>query len=56
MKFELYRDVQGLWRWRLKAANGEIIASGEGYFNKQDAINAVALVMDTGRNTTFIEI
>ncbi len=55
MKFELYKDGQGLWRWRLKAANGEIIASGESYHNKEDAVKAVNLVMDTNRKTTFVE-
>jgi uncharacterized protein YegP (UPF0339 family) len=25
------------WRWRLKAANGEIVANGEGYVGKRDA-------------------
>ena len=30
--FEVYRDSAGEWRWRRKAANGEVIAdSGEGY-------------------------
>jgi len=55
MKFELYQDAHKAWRWHLKAANGEIIASGEGYVNKQDAaVNAVNLVMDTTSKTPFI--
>jgi uncharacterized protein YegP (UPF0339 family) len=29
MKFELYTSA-GLWYWRLRAANHEIIAQGEG--------------------------
>ena len=30
--FEMYRDKAKEWRWRLKAANGRIVAeSGEGY-------------------------
>jgi len=37
MKFELYKDGQGFWRWWLKTTNGEIIASGEGYNNRSDA-------------------
>ena len=31
MKYELYETVEkgvGQWRWRLRADNGEIIASG----------------------------
>ncbi|HEY0955833.1 MAG TPA: DUF1508 domain-containing protein [Roseateles sp.] len=30
-KFEIYPDAAGEWRWRLKASNGRIVASGEGY-------------------------
>jgi hypothetical protein len=30
-KFEIYRDAAGEYRWRLKAANGRIVAAGEGY-------------------------
>lgn len=56
MKFEMYKDSSNQYRWRLKASNGEIIASGEAYRNRQDCINAVNLVMDTNRNTTFVEI
>jgi uncharacterized protein YegP (UPF0339 family) len=36
--FELFIDSQGEHRWRLKHANGNIIAtSGEGYASKQKA-------------------
>lgn len=35
--FEMYRDVNGQWRWRLQAGNNRIVAtSGEGYVNKAD--------------------
>jgi len=54
MKFELYRSSSE-WRWRLRAANGEIVASGEGYRNRDDCIHAVTLLMDTNRSTTFVE-
>ncbi|HEY8562826.1 MAG TPA: DUF1508 domain-containing protein [Pyrinomonadaceae bacterium] len=38
MKFEIYQDEKGEWRWRLRAANGETIAtSGEGYKNHKHA-------------------
>lgn len=34
--FRIFRDNAGEWRWRLVAANGNIIAdSGEGYASKQ---------------------
>jgi uncharacterized protein len=37
-----YKDYQ--WRWRFKANNHEIIASGESYYNKSDCLAAVGLV------------
>lgn len=40
-KYEVYPDGSGRWRWRLKARNHEIIASGEGYTNKTDAVRGV---------------
>jgi hypothetical protein len=36
------------WRWRLKAGNGEIVASGEGYTAERDArrgFSAVAVAV-----------
>jgi uncharacterized protein YegP (UPF0339 family) len=38
LKFELYKDKAGEYRWRLKAANGEIMATpGQGYKAMADA-------------------
>lgn len=55
MKFELYKS--GLyWYWRLRAANHEIIAQGEGYHNRQDAVHVVGLVMSTNNQTPFVEV
>jgi len=37
-KFEVYKDKRGEYRWRRKAANGNIVgASSEGYKSKKDA-------------------
>jgi uncharacterized protein len=39
MKFVLYKDRNGEWRWTLRARNGKIIAdSAEGYHAKRNAI------------------
>lgn len=38
-KFEVYEDKSGKFRFRLKAGNGEIVASGEAY-NTKDAAKA----------------
>ena len=45
MTYFYYRDEKGEWRWRLKAANGRIIAdSGEGYKSVSDCLDDIRLV------------
>lgn len=47
MKFHIYQDAKGEWRWRLKARNGRIVAdSGEGYVRKGGAVKAAEMVRD----------
>lgn len=49
MKFQIYKDSAGQWRWRLRAANGEIIAiSSESYVQKADCQHGVKLVKSCG--------
>ncbi|MCR5401106.1 MAG: YegP family protein [Treponema sp.] len=40
-KFEIYKDKAGEFRFRLKARNGEIIATGEGYASKDGCKNGI---------------
>lgn len=40
-KFEMYLDKAGEYRFRLKAKNGEIIATGEGYKAKAGCLNGI---------------
>lgn len=40
-KFEVYTDKAGEFRFRLKARNGEIIATGEGYKAKPFCLNGI---------------
>lgn len=40
-KFEVYKDKGGEFRFRLKARNGEIILSGEGYKAKASCLNGI---------------
>lgn len=43
-KFEVYTDKAGEFRFRLKARNGEIIATSEGYTTKPNCLNGVESV------------
>ena len=40
-KFEVYKDKAGEFRFRLKARNGEIIATGESYKAKASCLNGI---------------
>ena len=44
-KFEVYKGKSD-WRWRLRADNGKIVAQGEGYISKRNAIEATDVVTD----------
>ena len=44
-KFEIYADKRGEFRFRLKAANGQIIAVGEGYKAKASCKNGIASIV-----------
>ncbi|MBQ1579612.1 MAG: YegP family protein [Firmicutes bacterium] len=43
-KFEVYTDKAGETRFRLKAANGEIILASEGYAAKKSCLNGIESV------------
>lgn len=40
MPYEIWRDAQGEWRWRLKGHNGEIVANGESHPTRAGALRA----------------
>jgi uncharacterized protein len=41
VRFEIYRDRAGEFRWRLVAANNREVCWSEGYESKQGAIDSV---------------
>lgn len=54
-KFEVYKSGGG-YRWRLKAANGEPIASGEEYSSKQGAMNALEALKRAVDGAEVVEV
>lgn len=47
LTFEVYQDAKKEFRWRLKSANGQVIAtSGQGYKAKADCRHGIDLVRD----------
>jgi uncharacterized protein YegP (UPF0339 family) len=43
MRIEYFLDRSGLWRWRLRAANGRIVADcAESYASERNVLRAIA--------------
>lgn len=56
LRFHIYRDTQGGYRWRLKAPNNRTIAdSGEAYRRKRDCKAAITLIQLQGEFAKVID-
>ena len=53
-KFEIYQDKAGKFRFRLKAGNGETIASGEAYESKASCEKGVASVIKNAADAKIV--
>lgn len=56
MTFYIYKDARGEYRWRLRAANQQIIAdSGEGYTWKSDCRKGIDLVKTYAAGASVVD-
>ena len=55
-KFEVYKDAKSKCRWRLKAANGEVIATGEAYESMSSCKNGIASVKKNAPIAEIVEV
>ncbi|QGN58637.1 YegP family protein [Nostocoides sp. HKS02] len=55
-KFELYQDKAGKYRFRLKAGNGQVIATGEAYESKDAAQNGIESVQKNAPGAPIVEV
>ncbi|MEA2090660.1 MAG: YegP family protein [Thermoproteota archaeon] len=55
-KFEIYKDTAGKFRFRLKAPNGEIIASGEAYESKDACKNGIESVKTNAPKAEIVDM
>lgn len=53
-KFEIYKDKAGEFRFRLKAKNGQIIGSSEGYVKKDSCKNGIESVRKNAVDSPII--
>ena len=54
-KFEVYTDKAGEFRFRLKARNGEIIATGESYKTKAACLNGVESIRKNAPDAQIVK-
>ena len=55
-KFEIYQDAKGEFRFRLKAGNGEVVATGESYPSLAGAQQGVEAVKRAAAAAEIVEL
>ena len=55
-KYEVYLDKAGEYRFRLKARNGEIIATGEGYKKKTSCLNGIDSIKRNAPEAEIVKV
>ena len=55
-KYEVYQDKAGEYRFRLKARNGEIIATSEGYKKKPSCLNGIDSVKRNAPDAEIVKV
>jgi uncharacterized protein YegP (UPF0339 family) len=55
-KFEVYQDKAEQFRFRLKAGNGQVIATGEGYTSKAACLNGIESIKKNAADAKVVEV
>lgn len=55
-KFELYTDKAGKYRFRLKASNGQVLATSQGYASKKSALDGIESVRKHAPEAETVEV
>ncbi|MFB7719386.1 YegP family protein [Nocardia sp. NPDC056100] len=55
-KFELFADAADKFRWRLKAANGEVIAQSQAYASKDAAKKGISSVQTNAAGAALVDL
>ena len=55
-KFEVYKDKKGEFRFRLKASNGQTIATGEGYASKKSCMDGIESIKKNAPTAEVVEV
>lgn len=54
--FELWVDKAGEYRFNLKAGNGQVIATSQGYSSKANALNGIESVKKNAPDAEIVEV
>ncbi len=54
--FELWVDKGGDYRFNLKAGNGQVIATSQGYASKANALNGIESIRKNAPDAAIVEI
>ncbi len=55
-KFEVYQDKKEQFRFRLKAGNGQVIATGEAYSSKAACLNGIESIKKNAPEAPVVEV
>ncbi len=55
-KFEWFKDKKDKFRFRLKAGNGQIIATSEAYESKDSCMNGIESVKKNAGDAPIVEV
>ena len=55
-KYEIYKDAAQKFRWRLKATNGEVIATGEAYESRDGCQKGIESVKSNAPKATIVNM
>ena len=53
-KFEVYKGTSGDFRFRLKAANGKVVAQGQGYKTKEACLKGIESIKRNAKGATVV--
>ncbi len=55
-KFEVYVDKSNKYRFRLKAGNGQVIASGQAYASKDSCLKGIESLRNNAGSAEIVEL
>ncbi len=55
-KFEVYADKSDKYRFRLKAGNGQVIATGQAYKTKESCLKGIESIKNNAPTAQIVEV